>query len=125
MTKEDFNKLKAELLDKGYSKYGKSIMRHEDFSYGKSFLKDKNIFEEDRSCYQIILYIYEKFTYGFAYGDDYGIEIEISISRTADEIMNFTLPWREGESLEEVESTASEFFNWICVMWPFPRESKE
>ena len=58
MKKKQFEKLKADLLERGYKVYHQQ-WHHEDYVIGKGFHKSDNHWEEDRSAYQIILSVYD------------------------------------------------------------------
>lgn len=123
MNKEQFDKLASSLYKRGYKKY-KQHWHKEDYVIGKSFHKHDNVWEEDRSAYQIILSIYD-------YSDKdwpnlppemrthVSIEIHIDVSRTVNERVDLVLAW-DDTTIEEVEAVAESFYKWVCNTYPEP-----
>lgn len=128
MKKQDFEKLKASLIERGYKEYNQN-WHNEDYVLCKGFHKENNKFEESRSAYQIVLSIYD-YTLKPEYWDrlpesykDYvGIQVEIEVSRTANERIDLTLMWYEDTTIEETESTAESFYSWVVSEYPVPKE---
>ena len=128
MKKQDFEKLKASLIERGYKEYNQN-WHNEDYILCKGFHKENNKFEEGRSAYQIVLSIYD-YTLKPEYWDrlpesykDYvGIQVEVGVSRTADERIDLTLMWYEDTTIEEIESKAESFYSWVVSEYPVPKE---
>ena len=126
MNKKQFDELAEGLYARGYKRYNQH-WHHEDYVIGKGFHKDDNLWEEDRSAYQIILSIYD-------YSDkDYpgltdemrnhvGIEIHFDVSRTIDERIEMDMAWHDIDRIEDIEQAAESFFEWVCSFYVKPRE---
>lgn len=116
MNKEVFKIFKEDLIkNKKYKEYVQHL-HYEDYILCKEFHKEDNKFEEGRSSYLLILYIYDSL-----YKDKVGINIRVSVSRTTEELINLELPFiLEHESIEEIEGKAEEFYQWIIQKWPVP-----
>ena len=129
MKKEQFEKLKAELLERGYRIYDQH-WHHEDYVIGKGFHKADNQWEEDRAAYQIIISVYDwtdesKEIYDRLPSDmrnRVGLEIHIDVSRTTDERIDMTISWHDKDLIEDVEWIAEEFYRWVKTIYPEPRE---
>lgn len=128
MTKKEFDKLAESLYAKDYKKYNQQ-WHHEDYVIGKGFHKADNQWEECRYAYQIILSIYD-YTEKKDLWDrlpkcmqnHVGIEIHIDVSRTINERVDLTMAWHDDTTIEEVESQAETFYQFVCSTWPKPRE---
>ena len=126
MNKEQFKNLENSLYKKGYKKYLQNWY-HEDFVLGKGFHKKDNKWEEDGNAYQIGLSIYDWSSkpdlwdrLSQAKLNRVGIEVHINVSRTIDERTELYLPWKEDTTIEEIESYAESFYQWVCTQWPKP-----
>lgn len=125
MTKQQFDKLEAELKEKGYKKYIQT-WHHEDYILGKAFHKYDNQWEENRAAYQIILSVYDysdKNYPGLTEKDKnhVGIEVRFVVSRTIDERIDMTIAWHDDTTIEEIEDHAEQFYQWCCDTWIEPR----
>lgn len=129
MTPQKFKTLSQSLYDKGYKKYNQQ-WHNEDYVIGKSFLVGMNPWEESRAPYIITLSIYDytlhpKF---FTRLPDYkkdsvGIAVYITVSRTIEEVIEMEIGWIDDTTtIEEVESTAKSFYEWVCKTYPEPRK---
>lgn len=123
MNKEQYNLIEKYLLDKGYTR-GNGQLRRADWCLYKAFGKNDNIWEEDRSLYQILLYVYD---YGSIsnvpkeYKDKVGIEVDIMVSRTIDENLNLITDWRFPDTtIMEIENLAEDFYKFVCNRYPNP-----
>ena len=129
MEKQDFENLRKSLIEKGYKVYNQDL-HYSDYILCKGFHKEDNKWKEDRSAYQIILCVYD-YTIKPGYWDrlpesykNYvGIQIEIGVSRTADERIDLTLMWYEDTTIEEIEKAAESFYNWAVSEYPIPKEN--
>lgn len=126
MNKEQFDKLASSLYERGYKKYNQQ-WSNEDYVICKEFHKKDNIWEENRSAYQIILSIYDytipqEWSYRLPKDmkKKVGIEIHIDISRTINERVDLVLAWDDDTTIEEVESVAESFYKWVCSTYPEP-----
>ena len=130
MKKEQFEKLKADLLERGYKVYHQQ-WHHEDYVLCKGFHKADNHWEEDRSAYQIILSVYDYSLHTEYWDrlpkymrDHVGIEIRIDVSRTVSERIDMAFAWHNNTKIEEVETVAESFYQWVCDTYKEPREEK-
>ena len=124
MDKEQFDILAESLYDRGYKRYNQH-WHSADYTICKGFHKYNNIWEENRSAYQIILSIYD-------YSDKdwpnlppemkthVGIEIHIDISRNVNERVDLVLQWDDNTTIEEVEAVAESFYKWVYNTYPEP-----
>ena len=87
MTHEEYNKLVAELQQRGYRKYLSPRGRKDDWAWFKSFGESKH--QEGRSNYQICFDVTDFLPYAdrepFFRDNPYGIVPLVLISRTSDE----------------------------------------
>lgn len=127
MKKKQFEKLAEKLYSRGYKRYDQHWNR-EDFVIGKGFHKDDNVWEVDRSAYQILLSIYD-YTFLISLPDEMrdhvGIEVHIDVSRTSDERVEMCMAWHDTESIEDIECAAESFYQWVCSHYKEPREEKQ
>jgi hypothetical protein len=129
MEKEEFTKLKESLLEKGY-KIWYQHLKHEDYTIGKGFHKEDNKWSENRSTYQIMLYIYDWSTSNEDFynwlpdivKERVGIDITIGVSRTTGERIDLEFAWHDDTTIEEIEAQAEGFYKWVLSTWPEPRE---
>ena len=112
MTTQQFNVLEGLLQEKGYKIY-KGHLTSEDFYYYKHFGKRDNLYEEGRSNYQILFRVWDWTEYDHRRKDnDYGIDVTIMVSRTADERVELELP-HEGNPISYFENKAESFYEWV------------
>ena len=126
MTKTQYNQLEEALTKRGYKKYFQN-WKHEDWSLGKAFHKQDNIWEEDRAAYQVILSVYDYTDKPYAATDPIlkyrvGMEVTVMVSRTICERIDMSFAWDDDTTIEEVERLAESFYSWVVVMMPQPRE---
>lgn len=128
MNKQEFEKLKKLLLERGYEKYSQQ-WHHEDYIIGKSFHKDDNQWEEERAAYQIIISVYDYTLHPEyfdrmpeSYRDRVGLEVHIDMSRIIDERLDLTFDWKESDTIEKVEQLAEEYYYAMCKIVPEPRK---
>lgn len=128
MTPQKFKTLSQSLYDKGYKKYNQQ-WHNEDYVFGKSFLKDKNQWQENRAPYIITLSIYDYTLHPEFFTrlpdckkDHVGVAITITVSRTTAERIEMQMDWLDSSTIEEVESTAASFYEFICRTYPEPKE---
>ena len=129
MTPQKFKILSQSLYDKGYKKYNQQ-WHNEDYVIGKSFLVGMNRWEENRAPYIITLAIYDYTLHPEFFTrlpdckkDRVGISIYITVSRTIEEVIEMQIGWIDDTTtIEEVESTAKSFYEFICKTYPEPRK---
>lgn len=129
MNKEQFDKLEAQLKERGYRMHEQQWHR-EDYILGKSFHRSDNQWDEDRAGYQLILSVYD-YTLHPEYHDrmpeeqrnHVGIEVHVDVSRVIDERMEFTTNWADDTTIEEVERLAESFYQWVCKEYPEPKSA--
>lgn len=126
MNKEQFDKLAESLYERGYKKYNQQ-WQHEDYVIGVGFHKYDNIWEENRSAYQIVLYIYDytihkewSWKLPESMKSHVGIEIHVDVSRNVNERVDLVLAWHDDTTIEEVEAIAESFYEWVCNTYPEP-----
>ena len=127
MNKEQYDKLEAELLNRGYKKY-QQHWKNEDYGLGKGFRRDENKWDEDRAPYQILLHIYD-YTIHPEFFDripkeqrnHVGIEVCVMVSRTIDERIDMEFAWHDDTTIERVEDIAKHFYRWVCDEQQKPR----
>ena len=116
MTHEEYNKLVAELQQRGYRKYLSPRGRKDDWAWFKSFGESKH--QEGRSNYQICFDVTDFSPYAdrepFFRDNPYGIEPSVRISRTTDERVDLYLPNTkvEDSNIDEIERLAESFYRW-------------
>ena len=126
MKKTTFDKLEADLIERGYNKYNQK-WHHEDYVIGKGF--NHGEYEYGRPAYQILLSVYD-YTLPHDFSDrlpqqmkNYvAMEVHIDVSRTIDERVDIVLPWFNDTTIEEIEKAAEGFYKDVCLMWPEPRK---
>ena len=128
MIKEEFEKLKQSLIERGYRKYAQH-WHHEDYVIGKSFHKDDNQWEENRAAYQILISVYDWTLHPEyfdrmpeSYRNRVGLEVHIDMSRTIDERLELTFDWKDSDTIEEVERIADFYYIAMCTIIPEPRK---
>lgn len=127
MNKEQFDKFEKQLFERGYQRYNQH-WRHEDYILGKSFHREDNRWDEDRTGLQLLLSIYDYTLHPEHYDriptykrEHVGIEIHVDVSRTIDERMEFATSWNDDMTIEEAERIAESFYRWVCTVYPEPR----
>ena len=126
MKKKQFDDLSEMLYARGYKRYNQH-WHHEDYVIGKGFHKDDNLWEEDRSAYQIILSVYDYTDKNYPNLTDemrnhVGIEIHFDVSRTIDERIDMDMSWHDTDRIEEIERAAESFYEWVCSFYNKPIE---
>ena len=126
MKKNQFDGLSEMLYARGYKRYNQH-WHHEDYVIGKGFHKDDNLWEEDRSAYQIILSVYDYTDKNYPNLTDemrnhVGIEIHFDVSRTIDERIDMDMSWHDTDRIEEIERAAESFYKWVCSFYNKPIE---
>lgn len=126
MNKKQFDELAEKLYARGYKRYNQH-WHHEDYVIGKGFHKDDNLWEEDRSAYQIILSVYDYTDKNYPNLTDemrnhVGIEIHFDVSRTIDERIDMDMSWHDTDRIEEIERAAESFYEWVCSFYNKPME---
>ena len=117
MTHEEYNKLVAELQQRGYRKYLSPRGRGEDWAWFKSF--GESAYEEDRSNYQVCFDVIDLSPYAdrepFFRDNPYGIEPLVLISRTIDERVDLHLSHIKVDdtNIDEIERLAESFYKWV------------
>lgn len=130
MKKTQFDKLVAQLKERGYHRYDQN-WHNEDYVLGRSFHRDDNKWDEDRAGYQMLLSVYDYTLHPEWHDrmpkesrDHVGVEIHVDVSRIIDERMEFTTSWNDAETtIEEVERLAESFYQWVCKEYPEPRSA--
>lgn len=116
MTHEEYNKLVAELQQRGYRKYPSPRFRRDDYAWFKSF--GESAYEEDRSNYQVCFDVIDFSPYADrepSFRDNpYGIEPLVLISRTVDERVDLQLSYTKvkDNNIDEIERLAESFYRW-------------
>ena len=116
MTRDEYNKLTAELQRRGYKKYPSPRGMKDDWGWFKSFGKSKH--QEDRSNYQICFDVINFSPYAdrepYLRDNPYGIEPSVRISRTTDERVDLYLSHIkvEDHNIDEIERLAESFYRW-------------
>ena len=117
MTQEEYKAFEGKLKERGYRRYTSSMM-NADFAYYKSFHKDDNPYEEDRSMYQIAFHVYDFSP--FANRDahlaknPWSVSAEIQISRTIDESIDLCLHHSSFFlDVERIEAFAEELMQFV------------
>ena len=126
MNKKQFDELADALYARGYKRFNQH-WHHEDYVIGKGFHKDDNLWEEDRSAYQIILSVYDYTDKNYPnltdeMRDHVGVEIHFDVSRTIDERIDMEMSWHDIDRIEDIEQAAESFFEWVCSFYVKPRE---
>ena len=116
MTREEYNKLTAELQRRGYKKYPSPRFGSDGYAWFKSFGESQ--FEEDRSNYQVCFDVFDFSPYAdrepYFHTEPYGIEPQILISRTIDERVDLHLSYTkvDDNNIDEIERLAESFYKW-------------
>ena len=116
MTHEEYNKLVAELQQRGYRKYLSPRGRKDDWAWFKSFGESK--FEEGRGNYQVCFDVFDFSPYADREPRfkkvPYSIEPLVLISRTVDERVDLHLSHTkvDDHNIDEIERLAESFFKW-------------
>ena len=118
MTRDEYNKLTAELQRRGYKKYPspRYSLHREDYAWFKSFGESQ--FEEDRSNYQVCFDVFDFSPYAdrepYLRDNPYGIEPLILISRTINERVDLHLSHTKVDdtNIDEIERLAESFYKW-------------
>ena len=117
MTHEEYNKLVAELQQRGYRKYLSPRGRKDDWAWFKSFGESKH--QEGRSNYQVCFDVIDFSLYADREPRfkvrPYGIEPQILISRTIDERVDLQLSYTKVDdtNIDEIERLAESFYKWV------------
>lgn len=117
MTHEEYNKLVAELQQRGYRKYPSPRFRGDDWAWFKSF--GESAHKEGRSNYQICFDVTDFSPYAnrepYLRDNPYGIEPSVRISRTIDERVDLHLCHTKVDdtNIDEIERLAESFFKWV------------
>lgn len=118
MTQKELTKFQKRLEKRGYRRY---LYHHEGVSYAyfKSFGRDENVHDEDRSLYQIAFKVYDFSPFedrnDYFRENPYSVSPEIMISRTIDERIDFNLHHTDlGLDIERIEEFASEIMKFIA-----------
>ena len=116
MTREEYNKLTAELQRRGYKKYPSPRFGSDGYAWYKSFGESQ--FEEDRSNYQVCFDVVDFSPYAdrepYFHTKPYCIEPQILISRTINERIDLHLSNTKVDdtNIDEIERLAESFFKW-------------
>ena len=117
MTHEEYNKLVAELQQRGYRKYPSPRFCKDDWAWFKSF--GKSAHKEGRSNYQVCFDVVDFSPYAdreprFKEAP-YGIEPLVLISRTVDERVDLHLYYTkvDDNNIDEIERLAESFYKWV------------
>ena len=117
MTQEEYNKLVAELQQRGYRKYPSPRGRKDDWAWFKSFGESKH--QEGRSNYQICFDVTDFSPYAdrepHFRTEPYGIIPLVMISRTTNERVDLHLSHIkvDDSNIDEIERLAESFYKWI------------
>lgn len=129
MKKTQFDKLVAQLKERGYKEF-QSSFSNEDYSIYKPFHKGDNKWNENRAAYNIFLRVYDytlhpefKERMTKEQFECVGMEVHIDISRITDERIECVKSWSDETTIEEVERLAESFYQWVCNEYPEPRSA--
>ena len=123
MTTQQFYVLEGLLQEKGYKFYN-GHLTSEDFYYYKPFGKGDNLYEEGRSNYQILFRVWDWTQYAHRPKDnDYGIDVTIMASRTADERAELELLY-DGQPISYFENKAESFYEWVTKNFEIEKDEK-
>lgn len=113
MTHEEYNKLVAELQQRGYRKYLSPRGRKDDWAWFKSF--GESAYKEDRSNYQVCFDVADFSSCAGRENISYGINSLILISRTVDERVDLHLSHAKVKenNIDEIERLAESFYKWV------------
>ena len=117
MTKEEFKQFEKKLNENGYVNYHSSY-KDADYSYFKSFGKNENKYDEERSLYQICFSIYDFSKYSridkHLLENPIAIQPTIKISRVISERIDLDLISDEVEETDivKIEKIASNLYKW-------------
>lgn len=111
-SKEEYEELIKTLEGKGYRKYAPHKNANE--SWYKGFLHNENVWEEDRSCYQICWNIYDFSEWIYREPHlkraPYSFAVYIMVSRRVDERVDLLIP---AKSVEDAEKLGASFYEWV------------
>ena len=116
MTREEYNKLTAELQRRGYKKYPSPRFGSDGYAWYKSFGESKH--QEDRSNYQICFDVIDCSLYAdrdpYLRDNPYGIEPSVRLSRTTNERVDLHLSHIKVDdtNIDEIERLAESFYKW-------------
>lgn len=116
MTKKELENFEEKLKKHSYKKY--SGHNNADFSYFKSFGKDENPYEEDRSLYQICFSVYDFSKYArrdkYLLENPIGIQVTLMISRIASERidLDITSDSVSDTDIKKIEQLGESLFKW-------------
>ena len=117
MTREEYNKLVAELQQRGYRKYFSPRGEKDDWAWFKSFGKSEH--QEGRSNYQVCFDVADCSPYANREShfrtEPYGIMPLVMISRTTNERVDLHLSHIKVDdtNIDEIERLAESFYKWI------------
>lgn len=118
MTQKELTNFQKRLEKRGYRRYPS---HHEGASYAyfKSFGRDENVHDEERSLYQIAFQVYDFSPFedrnDWFKENPYSVYPEIMISRTIDERIDFNLHHTDlGLDIKRIEEFASEIMKFIA-----------
>lgn len=126
MTQEELTNFQKRLEKRGYRRY-LSHYKESSYAYYKSFGRDENVYDEDRSLYQIAFQVYDFSPFkdrndGFK-ENPYSVSPEILISRTIDERIDVALHHDHlGLDIERIEDFAEKLIKFIIKEVPIPSE---
>lgn len=124
MTWEELKKVESYLKENGYRKGGKAYHCNADYYWYKSFGKEDNPYEENRSLWQVLINVYDKrkIQHIEPFLEDASITATIHISRTINEV-GIRLDWdlKEGLNLKDIEDKAYKFWRYVEESFGAPR----
>ena len=123
MTREEYDNFCQTLKSKGYKKYSTYHYKKDDYAWYKSFGESK--YEDDRSNYQMCFDVYDFSEFAHRVDDDpFIVEPQVKVSRSVYEQIDLHLSSTGYEStdIDAMEKLASNFFNWVDIYCPIPKE---
>jgi hypothetical protein len=113
-SEKEHKELVEKLQAMGYKEY--TPHNNADKTWWKSFLREENVWEDDRSCYQICWSIYDFHKFIADRAPDlkdtpYGYGVCVMVSRTVNERADLQL--NATYSVEEVEGLGASFYQWV------------
>lgn len=123
MNVEEFERFLDMLSEHGYAKGYDYIHKREQWY--KSFGRDKNLYEEGRSLYQVFVNVFDWRPYHDRepdlkrFGKDFSVTVTVMVSRTIDEVP-ITLDFDGFTSVKDVEEKAKHFYIYVNSLFTVP-----
>lgn len=123
MNVEEFERFLDMLSEHGYKKGYDYIHKREQWY--KSFGRDKNLYEEGRSLYQVFVNVFDWRPYHDMepdlkrFGKDFSVTVTVMVSRTIDEVP-ISLDFDGFTSVRDVEEKAKHFYIYVNSLFTVP-----